>query len=77
MEIITPGIPGDFMLSQIVNILDSTIKAYKNVKAFIVREYHIHRSRKIRKAVDNRNADDIEHIVRDVVKRRADRADSN
>lgn len=65
------------MITQIINILDSTIKAYKNVKKFVQEKYRIHRSKKIRNAVDKHDANTISRIVSDIIQRRQNKRDSN
>lgn len=65
------------MITQIINILDSAIKAYKNVKKFVKEKYRLHRSRKIRDAVDNHDSRTIDSIVRDIVEKRSEKHDSN
>lgn len=64
-------------IGQIITIVSWVIQKYENVKKFIKDKYHIYRSRKIREAVDNRDADSIESRVRDVLKKRQDRQDSD
>ncbi len=64
------------MIAQVINILDSAIKAYKNVKKLIREQYAIFRSRRIHSAVDNHDTKSVDDIVRSIKARRKDRNDA-
>lgn len=64
-------------IKQVINIANWAIERYESVKNKIKRMYRIHRSKKIRKAVDSGDIDTVISVLRDVKKRRRDNSDAS
>ena len=65
------------MISKLINIASWIIEKYENIKGFIKTKYRAHRSRKIRRLIDDGNVDTVADIVRDIKKRRRSRRDAS
>ena len=64
-------------IKQVIGIASWLISKYEGIKSFVKTKYRGYRSRKIRNAVDKRNARAIKRIMQDIKNRRRERRDSS